>query len=238
MNSSPVEVQSAHEPARPGGQEGQMSDKALRKDVEDELNFIPSIDPAHIGVAVSEGVVTLTGHVESYAQKLAAERTVQGIKGVRGVAEEIEVRYPNDKKRGDDQIAERALSIINWHAQLPADAIKVKVENGLVTLSGEVDWQYQRMAAEAAIDKLSGIIGVINDIRVKPKQVTRDVCDEAMRALNRNAEIDADHLMVVAHNDRVTLLGRVPTSHQREVAKRAIWSVPGVIAVEDRLEIG
>ena len=215
-----------------------MSDKALRKDVEDELNFIPSIDPAHIGISVSDGVVTLTGHVESYAQKLAAERTVQRIKGVRGLAEEIEVRYPNDKKKGDDQIAERALSVINWHAQLPPDSIKVKVENGLVTLTGDVDWQYQRLAAEAAVNKLSGVIGVINDILVKPKQVARDVCDEVTRALRRNAEIDADHLMVVAHNDRVTLIGRVPTSHQRDVAKRAVWSVPGVIAVEDRLEIG
>jgi len=179
----------------------------------------------------------LTGHVGSYAQKLAAERAVQGMMGVRGVAEEIAVRYPNDKKSGDDQIAERALSIINWGAQLPADAVKVKVEKGLVTLTGEVDRRDQRMAAEAAVHHLSGIAGVINDIRVTQNGVSRDICAEVVGALNRHAEIDAHAVMVVAHDDRVTLIGRVASAHQREAARQAVWSVPGVNAVEDRLEI-
>jgi osmotically-inducible protein OsmY len=125
-----------------------MTDKLLRQDVIDELNFVPNVDAADIGVAVSNGVVTLTGHVNNYAQKLGAERAVRQVKGVRAIAEEIEVRYPNDKKTADDQIAERALAILNWDAQIPAESIMVRVERGWVTLTGEVNWQYQRLAAE------------------------------------------------------------------------------------------
>ena len=146
-----------------------MTDKALRQNIEDELNFAPELDPAHIGVTVAHGVVTLSGHVESYAQKLAAERAVQRIKGVRALAENLEVRYPSDGRKSDDQLAAQALSMIKWHAQLLPDSIKVKVQNGVVTLTGEVDWQYQRKAAEASVRRLSGIMAVINDVRVKAK---------------------------------------------------------------------
>ena len=125
-----------------------MTDKILRQTIVDELDFEPSVDSANIGVAVDNGVVTLTGHVASYAEKVAAERAVERIKGVRAIAENIEVRYPGHKQTADDEIAERALSILGWNVQVPKDLVKVKVEKGWVTLSGAVHWQYQRVAAE------------------------------------------------------------------------------------------
>ena len=215
-----------------------MNDKLLRQDVIDELNFIPDVDAANIGVAASEGVVTLSGHVASYAQKLAAERAARRVKGVRAIAEEIEVRYPNEKKKADDQIAERALAILDWDAQVPADSVIVRVERGWVTLTGEASWQYQRMAAETAIRKLSGVVGLTNEIRVKPKVASRDVRSEILEALKRNAELDANSIMVAVHDDKVTLMGKVRTWRERDVAERAAWSAPGVTAVEDRLFIG
>ena len=215
-----------------------MNDKLLRQDVIDELNFIPDVDAANIGVAASEGVVTLSGHVASYAQKLAAERAARRVKGVRAIAEEIEVRYPNEKKKADDQIAERALAILDWDAQVPTDSVMVRVERGWVTLTGEASWQYQRMAAEMAIRKLSGVVGVTNEIRVKPKVVSRDVRSEILEALKRNAELDANSIMVAVHDDKVTLMGKVRNWRERNVAERAAWSAPGVTAVEDRLFIG
>lgn len=134
-----------------------MSDKSLRDAVIAELEWEPSIDAEHIGVAVDGGVVTLTGHVGSYTERCNAEKVVKRVKGVRAIAEEIEVRFPNDKKTADDQIAKRALDVIAWDSTIPKDRIQVKVQNGLVTLTGEVDWFYQREDAEAAVRKLGGV---------------------------------------------------------------------------------
>ena len=136
-----------------------MSDISLRQDILDELEFEPSVNAAHIGVAVEKGVATLTGHVSSYAEKVAAEHAAQRVKGVRGIAEEIEVRYPDAKKTADDEIAKRALSIIGWDTTIPDDRLMVKVQNGWITLSGEVAWNYQRSGAEDAVRKLSGVFG-------------------------------------------------------------------------------
>ncbi len=143
-----------------------MTDKDLRRDVLDELDFDPSLDAGDIGVAVSEGVVTLTGHVGSYAEKVEAERAVRRVRGVRAIAQEIEVRYADEKKIADDQIAARALAIIDWSVHLPKQAIQVKVAGGWVTLTGTVDWQYQMAGAEAAVRKLSGVHGVTNLVEV------------------------------------------------------------------------
>ena len=215
-----------------------MDDKLLRQNVIDELDFLPNLDAANIGVAVSDGVVTLSGHVNSYAQKLTAEGAVRQVKGVRAIAEEIEVRYPNEKKTADDQIADRALSIFRWDAQIPADSIMIRVERGWVTLTGQVSWQYQRLAAEKAVRKLSGVVGVANEIRVSPKVISQNVRNNILDALKRNAELDANSIMVVVHDDHVTLSGKVRTWRERVVAERAAWSASGVTAVEDRLEIG
>jgi osmotically-inducible protein OsmY len=219
-------------------EEKNVNDKRLRQDVIDELDFVPNVDAANIGVAVSNGVVTLTGHVSSYAEKLATESAARRVSGVRAIAEEIEVRYPNEKKTADDQIAERALAIFKWDAEVPAESVMVRVERGWVTLTGEVSWQYQRAAAETAVRKLSGVVGVTNEIRVKPKVISQDVRGKILDALKRNAELDANSIMVVVHDDRVTLLGKVKSWRERDVAECAAWSAPGVAAVEDRLDIG
>src|SRR6516162_5924921 len=140
------------------------SDLELRQDVLDELEFEPSVNAAHIGVTANHGVVTLTGFVTSYAEKTAAERAARRVKGVRAIAEEIEVRLPSDTKRADDEIAARAVDILKWQVGVPADRIGVKVEKGVVTLTGEVDWQFQKTEAEYAVHKLTGVTHVANQI--------------------------------------------------------------------------
>jgi osmotically-inducible protein OsmY len=214
-----------------------MDDKALRQNVVSELDFDPSIDAETIGVAVEGGVVTLTGHVGSYAEKIAAERAAQRVKGVRAIAQEIVVRYPEDKKTADDQIAERAVSIMSWDARIPAENVMVKVQQGWVTLSGEVNWHFQREAAESSVRRLSGVVGVTNEIRVTPSARPEDVRSRIIDALERNAELEADSINVLVHGDKVTLEGKVKAWYEREVAERAAWSVPGVAAVEDHLTL-
>jgi osmotically-inducible protein OsmY len=214
-----------------------MTGKLLRQYVIDELDFDPSFDSANVGVAVENGVVTLTGHVGSYAEKIAAEKAAQRVKGVHAVAQEIEVRYPEQKKTADDQIAERAVAIIGWDAMVPVDAVMVKVQKGWVTLTGNVEWQYQRTAAESAIRRLSGVIGVTNLIEVKPRIQPQNIKAKIMEALKRNAELEADSIRVTVKDDKVTLEGRVKAWFERGIAERAAWSAPGVKSVEDRLSI-
>ena len=214
-----------------------MSDMALRQDIIDELDFDPSVDSANIGVAVSGGVVTLSGHVSNYSEKLAAEKAAQRVRGVRAIAQEIVVRHPNDKKTADDQIAERALSSIAWDARIPATDIKVKVAQGWVTLTGHVNWYYQGVAAESAVRRLSGVIGVTNLIEVKPMAQPQDVRAKILDALKRNAEVEAASIRVIVHDNKVTLEGKVKAWYERGVAERAAWSVPGVAAVDDHLSL-
>jgi osmotically-inducible protein OsmY len=215
-----------------------MGDKQLRQNVLDELEFEPSVDAAHIGVAVDDGVVTLSGHVSSYFEKLAAEQAVRKIKGVRAIAQEIEVRYPSDKKTADDEIAKRALSVIEWHAMIPQGAVKVTVQKGLVILAGEVNWQYQKKTAEDAVRKLSGITGVINNISLKPTASVSDVKKKIEGALARHAHIEADAIRVnVRDGSKVMIEGKVESWEQREAVEDAVWSVAGVQSVDDRLTI-
>lgn len=216
-----------------------MNDKQLRQNVIDELDFEPSIDAADIGVAVEGGVVTLTGHVPNYAQKLGAERAVWRVKGVKAIAEEIQVRFPGDKKHNDDEIAQRALDIISWNTFIPRDSVRVKVQNGYVTLTGQVDWNYQRQAAEADVRNLGGVMGVTNDITLKPVVQTVDVKQRITDALMRHAEIEASHVQVsVRDGGTVELEGEVDNWDEREAVVRAAWSAPGVRAVTEHLRIG
>ncbi len=212
-----------------------MTDKDLRRDVLDELDFDPSLDAANIGVAVHDGVVTLTGHVGSYAEKVEAERIVRRVRGVRAIAQEIEVRYEDDKKVEDDQIAGRALAIIDWSVHLPKQAIQVKVAGGWITLTGAVPWQYQMAAVEAAVRKLSGVHGVTNLIEVKPDVQPNQVKDRILDAFKRGALFEADAIKVSVAGDKVILEGAVTAWAEREAAERAAWSVPGVRTVEDRI---
>lgn len=215
-----------------------MSDISLRQDIIDELEFEPSLNAAQIGVAVNKGVVTLTGSVGSYAEKIAAEQAVRRVKGVQAIAQEIEVRYPNDKKTADDEIAGRVVSILRWSAVVPANSVQVKVQDGWVTLSGEVDWQFQRAAAEAEIRRLSGVAGVINSVTIKARVQAADVKRKIEEALKRYAEVEADGVRIsVLEDGKVTLDGNVHDWRERDAIKRAAWSAPGVTTVEDRLMI-
>jgi len=214
-----------------------MNDLNLRQNVLDELEFEPRVHAANIGVAVEKGVVTLTGHVTSYAEKLAAETAALRVKGVRAVAQEIEVRYPSDKKSSDDEIATRALNIIAWDATVPDGEIQVKVQNGWITLSGDVDWNYQKAAAEHAVRKLSGVVGVSNFVAVKPRVAAYNVKERIENALKRNAEVEADQIQVHVSGSKVTLNGKVQTWYERSVAERAAWAEAGVTMVDDRLTI-
>ncbi|WP_419951707.1 BON domain-containing protein [Methylobacterium sp.] len=212
-----------------------MTDKDLRRDVLDELDFDPSLDAADIGVAVSDGVVTLTGHVGSYDEKVETERAVKRVKGVRAIAQEIQVRLPNAKAIEDDQIAARALAIIDWSVHLPKDAIQVKVARGWVTLTGAVPWQYQAMGAEAAVRKLSGVAGVSNVIELRPNVPPTAVKEKILEAFRRNALFEADSIKVSVDGDKVTLEGSVTAGVERDAAERAAWSVPGVRTVVDHI---
>jgi osmotically-inducible protein OsmY len=212
-----------------------MTDKDLRRDVLDELDFDPSLDAAEIGVAVSDGVVTLSGHVGSYAEQVEAERAAKRVKGVRAIAQEIQVRLPDAKKIEDDQIAARALAIIDWSVHLPKDAIQVKVAQGWVTLTGAVPWQYQAMGAEAAVRRLSGVFGVTNLVAVRPDVRPTAVKEKILEAFRRNALFEADAIKVDVEGDTVTLEGSVTAGVERDAAERAAWSVPGVRTVVDHI---
>jgi osmotically-inducible protein OsmY len=214
-----------------------MDDKTLRQSIIDELDFEPSIDAAHIGIAVENGVVTLTGHVGSYAEKIAAEDAVKRIKGVKAIAQDIEVRYPGAEKRSDDEIAKRALDILAWDVSVPNERIQVKVQKGLLTLSGEVDWYYQKQAAENAVRKLSGVVAVIDQIAIKAAVQPADVKRRIEDALKRNAEVEADNIRVAVSDGKVTLEGKVKAWYERQLVEQAAWAAQGVRAVEDRLYI-
>lgn len=214
-----------------------MNDSELRKHILDELEFDPSLDAAHIGVAVENGVATLTGHVASYAQKYNAERATQRVKGVRAVAQEIEVRLPSASPTDDDQVAKRALDIIAWDTTLPANAIKVKVERGWVTLSGTVDWHHQRSGCESAVRRLAGVIGVANLIELRHQVQPGDIRASVERALQRNAEVEAANIRMRVEGGEITLSGTVRSAHERNAVQRAAWAVPGVTAVVNQLTI-
>jgi osmotically-inducible protein OsmY len=215
-----------------------MDNIQLRQDILDELDFEPSIEATKIGVAVSEGVVTLTGHVSSYAEKIAAEEAARRVKGVLAIANELEVRYPGEKKTADDEIAKRALNILKWNELIPDEAIQVTVEKGWVTLRGEVAWQYQKKAAEDAIRKLTGVSGISNSISIKPSVLAADVRQKIESALARHAEVEAKAIQVtVVERNRVLLEGRVDNWDERQAVENAAWSVPGVQSVDDRLII-
>jgi osmotically-inducible protein OsmY len=216
-----------------------MNDKQLRQNVIDELDYEPSIDSADIGVAAESGVITLTGHVSSYSQKISAERAAWRVKGVKGVAQEIKVRFSSDKKVADDEIAQRAINILAWNVSVPHDAVRVKVENGWVTLSGVVNWNYQRLAAESDMHKLSGVIGVVNLVTLAPETQKADIKQRITEALKRNAEVEANAIQIsVRDGGVISLEGEVESWDERRAAEQAAWSAPGVRMVEDHLRIG
>jgi osmotically-inducible protein OsmY len=213
-----------------------MNDKQLRQLVVDELEYEPSIDAADIGVAAENGVVTLSGHVTDYVQKMAAERAAWRVKGVKGIAQKIEVRLSGDKKWNDDEIAQRALNILAWNTLVPKDCVRVKVSDGWITLSGGVNWNYQRQAAENEVRKLSGVKGVTNSITLNSAVRAGDLKRRIQDALKRHAEVEADAVRVEVRDDgTVRIEGRVDNWSEMQAVEHAVWSAPGVQRVDDHL---
>ena len=210
----------------------------LRNDVLEELEWDPSIDARTIGVAVEDGIIALIGHVASYAAKTNAERIVKRVHGVVGVANDLEVKLLSSLERDDVDIARSTVNALEWNVSVPKDRIKVSVTKGWVTLDGNVEWYYQKRAAEDAVMVLAGVRGVINNITVTTRQVrVDDVKGKIEAALKRNAEIDAKKITVQATDGKVTLTGTVRSWAERQDAVSAAWSAPGVLNVVDQIRI-
>ncbi len=214
------------------------SDLQLQQHVYDELEFEPSVNAAHIGVSVDNGVVTLTGHVSSYPEQLAVVQAVQRVKGVRAIAQNMEVRLPRDVTTKDDEIAAQAIDVLRWDITVPDDRIHISVRNGVVTLSGEVYWHYQRKGAEESVRKLRGVVGVENQIAIKPQAPATYIRQEIENALKRNAEIEAKAIRVtVQEGGKVLLEGNVRDFKERDAVERIALRAPGITSVDNHLAI-
>jgi osmotically-inducible protein OsmY len=211
------------------------TDAQLQRDVIDELRWDPSVGSAEIGVAAKNGVITLSGQVESFAKKYAAVRAAERVAGVRAIAEEVNVVLPMSFKRTDTDIAHAAASTLKWDVQVPDDRVKARVDDGWVWLEGDVEWQYQSAAAERAVRNLAGVRGVTNLLQVKAHASAPDVKERIESALKRHAEIDSQQIRVEATDGSVTLRGKVRSWAERQDAELAAWSAPGVTRVHDEL---
>lgn len=214
------------------------TDLQLHQDVVAELTWDPAVKEKEIGVAVRDGVVTLTGSVESYPEKWAAERVTQHVGGVRAVANELDVNIPALASRSDTDLAHKVVDALEWDVQVPTEKIKARIANGWVTLDGEVEWKFQKDAAARAVAFLSGVRGVTNNIAILPTSVSVfDVSDNIKTALRRRAEREAEKISVVAVNGTVTLTGTVDSFADRRAAEGAAWSAPGVKDVRDEIVV-
>ncbi len=204
-------------------------DRQLQEAVLAELRWEPSVNAAHIGVAADHGVVTLTGHVDSFLQKHAAETAARRVKGTLAIAEDITVRLPIDTERGDDAIAAAAVDRLAWDAAVPRDAVSIRVEQGWVTLTGQLDWHYQQEAAEHAVRALHGVVGLSNQTTIKPR---------ARRADDTGFIRDDISTVIVDETDgRVRLSGTVRSPHERQIAAATAWAAVGTVSVENDIVI-
>jgi osmotically-inducible protein OsmY len=215
------------------------TDEQIQSDVLEELKWDSRVQPNEVGVTAKDGIVSLTGWVDSYSKKWAAERAAHRVRGVRAVVNDLEVRLPISAERNDPDVAGAARRALEWDAFVPTQKLDVTVSNGWVSLQGEVEWQYQKRAAERAVRRLSGVRGVTNLITVQPRY--RPSPDDLRRrvsdALIRSAETDAQRLEIDVDNDRVILLGTVRAWAEKNEAERIAWSAPGVTAVDNRIMV-
>lgn len=213
------------------------TDAQLKKDITDELDWEPSVNATHIGVAVDRGVVTLTGHIDTYAEKAAIERAVQRVQGVQAIAMELDVKLAPNHQRSDTELAQLLQTSLQAQALVPASRISLKVEHGWVTLSGEVDWDYQRSNAERTVHQTLGVVGVSNRITLKPRTMPTDVSNRIKDALARQAEREARAIEVSIAGSTATLRGTVHSWAERNAAQGAAWSAPGVTLVVNELRV-
>jgi len=213
------------------------TDEEIQADVLEELKWDTRVRPNEIGVAVKDGVVTLTGWVDSYMKKMAAEEAAHRVRGVKAVANDIEVRLPGSAERTDADLAKAVLNALKWEANIPAGKLDVTVSQGWVTLKGEVEFGFQKRDAERAVQRLSGVKGVTNLITVKPRLSPTDLKQQIERALVRNAETDARQITVEVQGGKVILRGTVRSYAEKQAAEDTAWSAPGVSEVDNRIMI-
>ena len=213
------------------------TDTQLQSDVMAELKWDPSFNAAEIGVEVKNGVVTLSGHVDKYAEKWAAERAAQKVAGVKALAIELDVALPGSSNRSDADIARTAENVLEWTTNWPKDHVKVMVEKGWVTLTGEIDYEYQRKLASSSVRHLMGVTGVSNQVTIKSKLTSSTVKADIKAALKRRAITDADEIMVTVNNSEVTLTGVVHSWSERDMVNDTVWNTSGVTDVNDNISV-
>ena len=214
------------------------TDSQLKRDVMDELAWDPAVSANAIGVAVKDGVVTLSGHLDTFAEKVAVQRAVRRVTGVRAMAIELDVKLAPQHQRSDTEIAAAAEHALRWNIVVPADRVRATVEQGWVQLTGEVDWDYQRQAAYKSVRSLTGVVGVSNEITLRQRTTPADLAQRIEDALKRQALREAHRVQVTVENGTVTLKGSVHSWQERDAAQGAAWSAPGVRDVVSQLTLG
>jgi osmotically-inducible protein OsmY len=213
------------------------TDYEIKEDILSELAWQPNIDETKIGVIVENGVVTLSGVVDSYMKKLAAEKAVKSVKGVKAVALDIDVKYGLDYKKTDREIAKAVLNAFAWDTSIPEDKVSVKVEDGWVYLSGELQWFYQKEAAKKAVENLLGVKGVVNSIQIKQAIEPTQIKERITKAFERSAEVTSRNIIVLTEGHTVTLRGTVDSIAEKDEAQRAAYLAPGVHDVKNELKV-
>jgi osmotically-inducible protein OsmY len=213
------------------------SDIEIQKDVIEQLKWEPFLNAAQIGVAVKNGIVTLSGQVDAYSKKILAEKTVKKVAGVKAIAEDLQVGISPAYKKTDAEIAETVINALKWHTMIPDDKIKVSVEDGNVKLEGDVEWEYQRNQAKTAIENLIGVRLVTNLVMVKPKVTPYELQQKINSAFQRSANIDSGRISAEVIGSRVILKGKVRSFAEKDDAENAVWAAPGIISVENKLSI-